>query len=159
MPHSPPPVRLAAERSSGLLALLYALHGSAAVLALVACGIQAPGLLLVGAIGLHLLQTLDALRRQDAELLAVILDSAGAWRLQWRDGVADSATLLPGPIVASWFSCLRLRSCSGRGVVTLVLMPGNVDAASFRRLRMRLAWARGGAAGASDPAALAPRQP
>ncbi len=126
-----------------------------------ACGIDATGLLLTGALGLHLLQVLESLRRQEAALGAVLLDSAGAWRLQWRDGTADSASLLPSPIVTAWFTCIRLRSCTGRGVVTLVLTPDNIDAASFRRLRMRLLWAPVARTGtrASDPAALAPREP
>jgi hypothetical protein len=161
MPHSLPPVRLAPVQSRGLRQLLYAAHGVAALLAILACGIEATGLLLVGALGLHLLQILETLRRQDAELGAAVFDSAGAWRLQWRDGTADSANLLPSPIVASWLCCIRLRSHAGRGVVTLLLTPDNIDATSFRRLRMRLLWARAGRSGAraSESAALAPRQP
>lgn len=161
MPHSLPPVRLAPEQSRGFRRLLFAAHGGAALLSLLACGIETAGLLLVGALGLHLLQSLETLRRQDAELGAVVFDSAGAWRLQWRDGMTDSASLLPSPIVASWLCCIRLRSSGGRGVVTLILTPDNLDATSFRRLRMRLLWARAGRTGArvSDSAALAPRQP
>ena len=161
MAHSPPPVRLAPVQSRGLVRSLYAAHGVAVLLAIIACGLDATGLLLAGAIGLHLLQILESLRRQDAELGTVLLDSAGTWRLQWRDGTADSAVLLPSPIVTAWFTCLRLRSCAGRGVVTLILTPDNIDTASFRRLRARLLWAplARTARRSSDPAALAPRQP
>jgi len=161
MARSLPPVRLAPAPSRRLRQCLHAAHGVAAGLALMACGPGAAGLLLAGAIGLHLLQILATLRRQDLELGAVLLDSAGAWHLQWRDGSRDAARLLPSPIVTSWFTCIRLRSCAGRGLVTLVLTPDNIDAASFRRLRARLLWAPVARDGlpTSQSAALAPRQP
>jgi len=161
MAHSLPPVRLAPVPSRALLLLLCAAHAAAAVLALVACGLDATGLLLVGALGLHLLQVLATQRQQAVALGAVLLDSAGAWHLKWRDGLDDGARLLPSPIVTSWFCCIRLRSRAGRGVVSLVLTPDNVDAASFRRLRTRLLWAPVARDGqpASESGAFAPRQP
>lgn len=48
--------------------------------------------------------------------------------------------LLPGSIVNPWLTTIRYRSEAGKQAGTLVLLPDNVDAEDFRRLRVWLKW-------------------
>lgn len=131
-------VRVVPRTGGALTRVLCASHALATLLALLACGPTPPGLLLAGAIVIHL-SIVEAERRALAEALAaVLLDSAGVWQLQWTDGTREVVRLLPGRCVSPWLTALSFRSRRGR--VNLLICPDMIDDASFRRLRTRLLW-------------------
>jgi len=133
-------VRLVPADSPRLRVGLSLLHGCAMLLAVIACGFTPPGLLLAGALALHLVLVLDDRRHQLDGLAAVLYDSAGQWQLQWRDGRRERATLAPGAVISPWLTILRLRALQVD--VGIFLTPDVIADADFRRLRARLLWQR-----------------
>lgn len=131
-------VRVVPRTGGALTRGLCASHALAMLLALLACGPTPPGLLLAGAIAIHLC-VVEAERHALAQALAAVLfDSAGVWQLQWADGTREVVLLLPGRCVSPWLTALSFRSRRGR--VNLLICHDMIDDASFRRLRTRLLW-------------------
>ena len=133
-------VSLVPDDSPRLRAGLGVVHGCAALLALQTCGLTPAGLLLAGALALHLLCMLDERRLQRAGLAAVLYDSAGQWHLQWQDGRREPAALAQGAVVSPWLTILCLSTPQGR--IGLCVTPDVIADADFRRLRARLLWQR-----------------
>lgn len=131
-------VRLALPEGPALRRALSLAHVAAAALALVACGVSPAGVLLVMSILVHLYHVQRQRRALADALVAVLLDSAGVWYLQWRDGTRERARLAPGPMISPWLTILTLDGPRGRQGVFIT--PDMLDADSFRRLRMRLLW-------------------
>jgi hypothetical protein len=130
-------VHLVLAPARGWAALVGVVHAAAMIAALawmpVAAGVMvALGLAVSGALGVRtaLLRGRQAVRAVDlrADGSAAWIDGEGEWR---------SATVEGAASLGHRFTALRLRA--GRDRRSVVLVPGAVDAAAFRRARV---WAR-----------------
>ncbi len=131
------PVRLRIGSSRSLAATAAAAHAGAAAIALLMplplWGRSALlGLLLWSAWRVWSVHLGPGGRR----ISEVLLRSDDVFEVTTAAGIAE-AQLLGAELVAPWLTVLRLR-LGGGACVSLVLLPDNVEAQAFRRLRVRL---------------------
>jgi len=135
--------RIAITPSVRLALLLCAAHlGAAGALWSVAAPLWARAALtlaIAGSLIFHLARS-AALHAPDA-IVALEIKDGGAVALQTRRGEWLDCELLPSSFVSSKLTIVNLRPHGRRRARHVILVPDNVDARDFRRLRMWLRWA------------------
>ena len=134
--------RIAIRRSALIAFVLIAVHGAAGgVLWLVTlpAGWAWP---VGGAIALSLgwLLARDAMLVVPRAIVALELREGGQIACVTRDGGLVEGTVLPSTYVSAWVTVVNVRPRARRRARSVILVPGNVDPAAFRRLRTWLKW-------------------
>lgn len=137
-------IHIALGHSRLLLRGVLAAH--AAALGLLAFTLpQTSGLaVLLSAVAVNATVTAWQLHRgRPQDIGAVLLTAGGRWQVSLRDGRVLTAELAHTPLISAAVTALSLRCADGR-VRSTVLLPDNVAADPWRRLRVRLLRAPGG---------------
>lgn len=135
-----PPLRLEPHRSLWLAGLLLSAHAGAFVLVFFLPLPVWAKLLIACIISISLYTTLNtyALLRGRRAIVSALCDSDNEWALRNAAGHEFCARLLPGSYVNSALVILNFSAGSRWRCCSMVLMPDSLDAATLRRLRVRL---------------------
>jgi toxin CptA len=86
----------------------------------------------------------DAVLHAPQSIISIELGEGGKIACQTRSGVWLDCELLGSSYVSPQLTVINLRPCGWRRSRSVILVPDNVDARDFRRLRMWLRWKGGG---------------
>jgi hypothetical protein len=133
------PLHLEPALPRSILGLTVAVHGVALV-SLLCAGLPTAAVLAGSA---ALLGSLYGVRRKLSPPRRVVWDAEGRWfwRREWG---TDELELLPDSLCTPYLVILNFAEAGGHGRRSLLLPRGSLDAALFRRLRVRLARERVG---------------
>jgi hypothetical protein len=79
-------------------------------------------------------------RRARAAVVCVRTDATRAIEVRFADGRFALGNVVDGSFVAPWLTVIHWRPAQSRWTRTILLLPGMVDEAPFRRLRVLLRW-------------------
>jgi len=151
---SPPTLNLVLRSSRRTLAFVILSHGASAALLL---ALPLPWLVrIAGALSVLALGGFEIWRRSGARAPArLAVDDDGKISVEYRDGTLRRGSIVADTYVGSALTTIVWRPIGARVARTLLVTTDGVDADDFRRLRMRLRYARVGvsASGNSDDVA------
>lgn len=145
------PLRLDLRRSRRLALYLAAAHaGALAFIPFLPLG-NVTGALLAILVLLCLARSGSArvLMRGDGDVVALVWERDGEWRLVERGGRTRVCRLRPDSYVHPWLTVLNF---AGERRCSVVLLPDSLDRDTYRRLRVRLGLRRAEPAGSAYPA-------
>jgi len=136
-------LKLSIRRSRSLAWLLLAAHIAALTLVWLPAmppWLGAPAALaLIASLFFSLLRV--ALLKTPQAVTAIEIGDDGAIAVQTRDGAWHPCRLSGDSFVSAWLTIMVLRQENRHAAKHVVLVPDNVDAEDFRRLRVWLRWA------------------
>jgi toxin CptA len=133
-------LRIERRRSLLLAGILAIVHGGALVLIVQLDVALALRVLLGAAVIASMYVTLNsqALLHADGAVVKLVRRGDGLWTLHTAAGAEHEVRLLPGSYVTAYFVILNFATPSRWRRRSVILMPDALDAAQFRRLRVRL---------------------